>query len=105
MNQGDLLLVKYPYSNLVNYKIRPALVVSNNPFNATHDIWICPITTKQKAQNISVDDGIIEGALDKQSYANTTKVSTTNEEAILKKIGALSKEKTAEIIEAIKRNF
>ena len=105
MNQGDIILVRYPFSTHTDYKIRPALVVSRNEFNYLFDIWVCSITSKKKNHTISLDNSIIEGQLDKESHANPTNIATLNEELILKKIGELSKEKTRQIVEAIKKNF
>ena len=33
MNRGDLVLIKYPFSNLQGTKVRPALVISSDKFN------------------------------------------------------------------------
>ena len=105
MNQGDIILVQYPFSNLIDYKIRPAVIVSSTKFNLTHDIWICPITTKQHDQNILLDDSLSKGTLDKQSYVKPITITTLDRNNILKTIGSLKKEKMLELIEQIKKNF
>jgi len=105
MNQGDILLVRYPFSNLSDYKIRPAIVVSNTAFNEKHDAWICPVTSKHHDQNILFDGSLTEGTLNKQSYAKPSTIITVNEETILKRVGSLRKEKLLQIIETIKKNL
>jgi len=105
MNQGDIVLVRYPFSDLSDYKIRPAIILSNTRFNLTHDVWIVPITTKHHDQNILLDDSLAYGTLDKQSYAKPATITTTDKETILKTIGALNKQKLVEILTQIKKNL
>lgn len=41
--QWDIVLIKFPFTNLTNYKVRPALVISNPDFNKFDNlmlIWI-----------------------------------------------------------------
>jgi len=105
MNQGDIILVKYPFSNLTDYKIRPAIVVSKDEFNLKYDVLACSITSKSKDARISLNGSLSEGELDKDSYVNPTKITPLSEETILQKIGKIKREKLKEVIEAIKRNF
>lgn len=105
MNQGDIVIVKFPFSNLFDYKIRPAIVISNNEFNQTHDNWLCPITTQLQDQCIPLDGAVQEGTLDKESYARTATVITIEQKMIHKRIGSISKEKLSQIISAVKKNF
>ena len=105
MQQGDIVLVRFPFSNVVDYKIRPALVVSNNDFNKTFDAWICPITSKNAEKCVPLQDAISEGQLNKESFASTTKITTMNSELFLKRLGKINKEKIAQIISEIKKNF
>lgn len=105
MFQGDIVLVKFPFSNMVDYKIRPALIVSNNFFNQTHDVWVCPITSSNKQEYVALSNSIEEGKLDKDSFAKITVIGAINSEGIIKVVGKLTKQKTKEIIEELKLNF
>ncbi len=105
MNQGDIVLIKFPFSNLSDYKIRPAIVISNNEFNSRFDNWFCPITTKEQGHCIELNGSVAEGKLDNKSYARAGTIFTIEHQMILKRIGSLSKEKTKQIVEAIKKNF
>lgn len=45
-NQGDILLVPIPFSDLSSSKKRPVLVLSNNEYNSkTNDIVVAAITS------------------------------------------------------------
>lgn len=105
MEQGDIILVKFPFSNQTQYKIRPALIVSNNKLNKKADIWACPITSKKISEDIAIKDSLIEGKLDKESYAKTSVITTLEKDLILKKIGKTNKKKTRQIIEKILENI
>lgn len=50
-NQKDIVLVKFPFTDLTNYKVRPALIVSNALVNATEDVTVVMLTT----QNVHSD--------------------------------------------------
>ena len=43
-SQHDIILVRYPFSDLSNSKVRPAVVVS--PSHPSQDIIITPLTSK-----------------------------------------------------------
>ena len=105
MEQGDIILVRYPFSNVIDYKIRPALVVSNSEFNRKFDRLVCPITSKRQEKAIAISGSLAEGKLDRESFAKTNAIATIENDMILKKIGKVSGEKTAEIIGEIIKNF
>ena len=43
-SKNDVILVRYPFSNLSNFKVRPAIVV--NTKHISQDIFIVPLTSK-----------------------------------------------------------
>lgn len=47
--QGDIVIVPFPFTNLSGTKVRPAIVVSNSTVHPTGDVIIAQIT----GQNIS----------------------------------------------------
>src|SRR3989338_543091 len=55
INQKDVVLLRYPFTNLEGMKVRPALVVSNESFNKKSDDCIMvPLTTVIKDEPYSV---------------------------------------------------
>ena len=105
MEQGDLILVRFPFSNLANYKIRPALIVSNNKLNKKADIWACPITSKKDLDCIPIKNSLAEGRLHRESFAKTSVITTLEKNLIIKKIGKTTKEKTNQIIKKLIENI
>jgi mRNA interferase MazF len=65
--QRDILLTKFPFSNLVGSKVRPVLVLSNDVYNRQHrDLLICAVTsclrTNEYASSLTTGD-LEQGAL------------------------------------------
>lgn len=85
----DVILVRYPFSDLSNSKIRPAVIVS--AAHSSQDIIITPLTSKLR----SLREG--EFTLDEWSEAGLNVataakrgVYTVNERLVLKVIGKLA---------------
>lgn len=100
-----MILVKFPFSNLSDYKIRPAIIISGNEFNSSLDVWVCPATSVKTSHCTSLTGAIAEGKLEKESFAKTSVIATIEKDQILKKIGKINQQKTGEIIEKIIQNL
>ena len=96
-----VVLIRFPFSDLSQSKLRPALVLAS----AGKGDWIlCQITSQkyadQRAIGISKDD-FSTGALRKKSFVRVAKLFTANESLIVSQIGELKQDKFRTIIEAI----
>ncbi len=97
LSKGDIVLVQFPFSDLSQTKLRPALVlaVSSN----IDEITLCFISS-QKVQSISFDEFIIaksddefsQTGLKTDSKVRVTRIITLERKLILRKIGKLSKQ-------------
>ena len=105
MEQGEIILVRYPFTDPVDYKIRPAIIVSNNLFNKKFHPLVCPITTKPHPENIQINNKLEDGGLDRESYVRPTVIVTIHPELILKKIGKAKNEVLEEIKKVLVKNF
>ncbi len=105
MMQGDIVLVMFPFSNLIDYKIRPALLVSGSKLASTEDKWFCPITSKPDNNFFQINNFLESGNLDRNSFVKTTAISTIDSSRILKKIGHVKETKMKEIIQSIINNL
>ncbi len=94
--QGDILLVPFPFTNLLAVKNRPVLVLSNDEYNRKGaDILTCGITSNLKDAQFSVliDNTIlIHGSLPVESRIKADKLFTLEKTIIIKKIGKINKE-------------
>ncbi len=101
LEQREIIIVRYPFTDPRDYKIRPALIISNSNFNKRFDPLICPITTKKNFGNFLINNDLEKGNLEKTSFVNTKVISTIHPELILKSIGKLK----PSIFEEIKTNL
>ncbi|MDP2973705.1 MAG: type II toxin-antitoxin system PemK/MazF family toxin, partial [Candidatus Diapherotrites archaeon] len=71
MNQLSVGLARFPFTNQIDYKIRPAVVISNDIFNKAHAfVWACPITTQTSMPQFELEIPASEfsGELKAKSY-------------------------------------
>ena len=98
---GDIVVLPFPFSDLSESKIRPAVVLAR----ANKNDWIlCQITSNPygDAQAIVIDKTDFKsGMLRLKSYARPSKLFTANEKLIVAIEGTLKPEKLAEIRYAI----
>lgn len=96
--QGNIVLVPFPYSNLADFKTRPALVISNAYFYGK-DAILCGITSKSSRGNeISLSNGDLEnGRLPVASYIKAGKIFTLEKLLIKKIVAKISAKKMHEV--------
>lgn len=95
INQGDLVLLSYPFSDLEERKVRPALIISNNIFNdKSEDSIMVPLTSviKNEPYSVIISQGNLEeGRLLKVSRIRIDKIFSVEKRLIKLKIGRLNK--------------
>lgn len=94
LQQKDMVLLPYPFTNLENSKVRPAIVISNNEFNIkSDDVIMIPVTTviKDEPYSISINQhDICSGKLLKPSRIRVDKIFTLEKELVIMKIGVIN---------------
>ncbi len=98
---GKIVLVLFPFSDLSQSKLRPAVVLADTGRN---DWILCQVTSQayadSKAIEITTGD-LSSGLLRKTSYARPGKLFTANSGITTKEVGELKPEKFEEIIRNI----
>ena len=106
MNQRDLLLVSFPFSDQSGRKVRPVVVISNNQLNNfSEDILVVGVTSNISKDRYTIDlttKDLEEGKLINQCCIKAENILKIDSELIIKKIGIIKKEKFKELIEKIK---
>lgn len=78
MKQQDVVWVKLPFSNFGESKLRPAVIVSNNSYNAQgRDVVVCAVTSKLEPQPYSItlsQENLSEGRLPLKSLIRADKI-------------------------------
>jgi len=93
-SQRDVVLLNYPFSDNSNYKIRPAVIVSNNKYNnENNDCVVIGITSSKKFRDYVIDildSDLIEGHLILDSKIKVDHLLLAEKEIIQKKIAKIS---------------
>ena len=95
-NQGDIMIVPFPFSNLTRIRQRPVLVLCKSFYlNECDDVITCGITSNLKDSKYSVlidNSDLIEGNIPVKSRIKVDKLFTLEQSIIIKKIGRVNKE-------------
>ena len=103
--QGDIALVKFPFTTLLKYKKRPVLVIKSE--NEYGDFVCFQITSKSTQSMLYTLDDIAftERTLPLQSYVKYDKCFTLNTEIVDKKLTSVSKSTIDELIKLFCNGF
>ena len=98
---GAVILVRFPFSDLSQTKLRPAVVLAD----AGRGDWIlCQVTSKAygDARAIQIEDASFgSGSLRATSYARPGKLFTASRDLIVTQVGKLKSEPFWQIIDSI----
>ena len=98
---GAVVLVRFPFSDLSNTKVRPAIVLAD----AERGDWVlCQVTSQHYTDPTAIEitsSDFSSGLLNKTSYARPGKMFTANAAIMTKHIGDLGSAKLEEIIRAV----
>lgn len=99
--RGEVVLVNFPFSDLSQTKLRPALVLEEVEYG---DLLLCQITSKnygdRSAVAISKAD-FQKGSLPRESFARPGRLSTIDPGLVSRSLGMLKEPKRKEIAKAI----
>ncbi len=87
---GDIVIIAFPYTNMNNTVMRPAMVVVDT---GDEDIIVARITSQRRDMETEVEihNWKSKGLL-MQSYVRMSKIATLNRKDIKKKISSLDEE-------------
>jgi mRNA interferase MazF len=103
MNKWDVVLLRYPFSDLTTIKVRPALVISPDSYNSGEDAVFIAITSNV-ARAGTYDVPILSNhsqfsiaGLHYDSIIRVTKIFTLKQTLVAKKLGTLGPDFQAEV--------
>ena len=109
MKSGEIILVKFPFTNLDTTKKRPALVIQNIPFNKKESlVLIAMITSKIEGLNLDYDVLLLDwktSGLLHPSLIRLSKMVTLESNLIEKKLGTLSQSDSTKVKKELKKLF
>lgn len=101
-NQGEIILVPFPYSDLTSNKLRPALIISNAYFNKTEDRICCLITSNKPKEGILIKkENFLSGTLPFKSWVKPYRIFTVDERIIKKKLCAINNDFHQKILDEL----
>lgn len=104
MNQGDIVLVPFPYTDLTAIKNRPALVISKS--HNSEDVILLAISSQKADFDLQIDNGsLAKGQLPFVSYIKIRKVVTLKKSIIRKKVAILKENICAKAVAQFKELF
>ena len=97
IEQRDLLLVPFPFSDQRGRKVRPVIVISNDEFNInSEDILVIGVTSnisKDKYTANLTNKDLEEGNLSVECSIKCENILKIDKEIVIKKIGRIKKDK------------
>ncbi len=106
VRKGDVVLVNFPFSNLSQTKLRPAVILWANPIG--DDVMLCAITSQNinqlSAEDIPLlltDPGFSSMGLQLPSKIRTTRVATLTKQLVIRRLGKLGTEHTQQLNEKL----
>jgi mRNA interferase MazF len=98
---GEVVLVTFPFSDLSQTKLRPAVVLAR----ASRTDWVlCQITSNPYSDSRAIEitnDSFDSGSLKMVSYARPGKLFTGNDRLIAAGVGKLRTEVFKEIVDSV----
>lgn len=103
MAKGDIILIKFPFTDLTGSKLRPALVLADTNL----DFTVCFITTQiqwQEATDVLIASSSING-LRKQSLLRVSKIATLDRALAKGLLGRLTQQDMTDLNSKLKILF
>ena len=101
--KGDIVIIPVPFTDNLRYKLRPAIVLSNDLVHKTGDVLIAQITSKLISDGLSfaINQSDLTVSLPLISYVRIHKLFVLEEELIKGKVSHLKDEAYQKLVEQI----
>lgn len=100
-SQWEIVYIKFPFTDLTNYKLRPALIVSNKTYNKKDNLiflWIFSNEWIKEFSYIVNQEDLLEWKILKQSFFRFQNIFSLDKSLIERKIWKIKKDKLENII-------
>lgn len=102
---GEVVVLRFPQTNLQSGKRRPALVVADLPGD---DLILCQITSQARSHGVSIplSQGDFQGGrLDRDSYIRPQRIFTVESNVVLYTVGQVMRAKLQETLAKLRQLF
>ena len=101
LTAGAVVLVRFPFSDLSQTKLRPAVVLAD----AGRGDWVlCQVTSKPYGDSRAIkleDTSFATGSLRVVSYARPGKLFTANRDLIVSEVATLKSQSLKQVVDAV----
>ena len=91
LNQGDIVLIPIPFTDLSSQKRRPVIVISNNAYNRkTADVVVVAMTSNPVATDYSftiTSADLAQGKLNRPGKVRVDKIYTLSQTIVVRAFG------------------
>ena len=105
MEQRDIILTPFPFSNLEVEKVRPSIIISNDEYNKKFDdILVVPLTSNLEIRDYAIlltNKDLEKGKLVKDSKIKVDRIFSINKKLVRMIIGKINKNKFSSIKEIV----
>ena len=105
IEQRDLLLVPFPFSDQSGRKVRPVIVLSNKDFNSnSEDLLVVGVTSNLLRDKYTlglINSDLEEGKLFTQCCIKVENLLKIDMELVVKKIGKIKKDKLKDVVKMV----
>lgn len=98
---GAVVLVRFPFSDLSQTKLRPAVVLADAGLG---DWILCQVTSKPYGDVRAIkleDTSFATGSLRVQSYARPGKLFTANQDLLVSEVATLKLQSLKQVVDAV----
>ncbi|MEK7807463.1 MAG: type II toxin-antitoxin system PemK/MazF family toxin [Chloroflexota bacterium] len=96
LEQGDIVLIPVPFTDLSSQKRRPVIVISNNAYNRkTRDIVVVAVTSNPEEVDYSftiTSSDLEKGTLKRPSRIRADKIYTLSQSIVVQNFGRVKTE-------------
>lgn len=104
MKQGDIVILEFPFSNIADKKLRPALILSNTRYNQRSNVLLAGIYGKKQPFSISLTaSDLREGRIRKTSYVSLQNIFSADKQLVRHTVSALAAEKLKEVVRELQK--
>lgn len=106
MRQGDIVILEFPFSNMSEKKLRPAVVLSSIRYNRHANVLLAGIYGKKQPFSIAITNADMrDGRLLKTSYISLQNIFSADKTLIKQIADTLRAGKFTEVLAEVRKCF
>lgn len=102
MKQGDIVIIEFPFSDLSERKLRPAVVISNGRYNRYKNLILAGIYGKNKPLSLALTNADLKKKrLKKASWVSLQNIFSADAGLIGKTVDSLSEKALRDLLKRV----